>query len=72
VFVLWDRETNRAAGSSMIVAQLGRHGAPHIYFDVQEEEKYAASVDKHFHHTLLRIGFSYDVIARVYKPNCRK
>ncbi|HVU05811.1 MAG TPA: arginine N-succinyltransferase [Polyangiaceae bacterium] len=60
VFVLWDRETGRAAGTSMIVSQLGRRGAPYIYFDVQKEEKYAASVDKHFDHTLLRIGFSYD------------
>jgi arginine N-succinyltransferase len=60
VFILWDRETGRAAGTSMIVAQLGRRGAPYIYFDVQKEEKYAASVDKHFHHDLLRIGFSYD------------
>lgn len=60
VFVLWDRNTDRAAGTSMIVAQLGRRGAPYIYFDVQEEERYAASVDKHFEHTLLRIGFSYD------------
>jgi arginine N-succinyltransferase len=60
VFVLWDREKERAAGTSMIVAQLGRRGAPYIYFDVQEEERYAASVDKHFQHTLLRIGFSYD------------
>jgi arginine N-succinyltransferase len=60
VFILWDRETGRAAGTSMIIAQLGRRGAPYIYFDVQKEEKYAASVDKHFHHDLLRIGFSYD------------
>jgi arginine N-succinyltransferase len=60
VFLLWDRERDRAAGTSMIVAQLGRRGAPYIYFDVQSEEKYAASVDKHFHHQLLRIGFSYD------------
>src|SRR5262245_36638891 len=60
VFLLWDRERGRAAGTSMIVAQLGRRGAPYIYFDVMSEEKYAASVDKHFHHELLRIGFSYD------------
>lgn len=60
VFLLWDRDKERAAGSSMIVAQLGRRGAPYIYFDVLGEEKYAASVDKHFHHELLRIGFSYD------------
>lgn len=60
VFLLWDHARQRAAGSSMIVAQLGRRGAPYIYFDVMDEERYAASVDKHFHHTLLRIGFSYD------------
>lgn len=60
VFLLWDHDRGRAAGTSMIVAQLGRRGAPYIYFDVLGEEKYAASVDKHFHHELLRIGFSYD------------
>jgi len=60
VFLLWDHDRGRAAGSSMIVAQLGRRGAPYIYFYVLGEEKYAASVDKHFHHELLRIGFSYD------------
>lgn len=60
VFLLWDRERGRAAGTSMVVSQLGRRGAPYIYFDVMTEERYAASVDKHFHHELLRIGFSYD------------
>jgi arginine N-succinyltransferase len=60
VFVLWDNDADRAAGTSMIVAQLGRRGAPYIYFDVQSEEKYAGSVDKHFHHELLRINYSYD------------
>jgi arginine N-succinyltransferase len=60
VFIIWDRDTGRAAGTSMIVAQLGRRGAPYIYFDVHNEEKDAVTVDKHFHHTLLRIGFSYD------------
>lgn len=60
VFVLWDLHTGRAAGTSMVVAQLGRRGAPYIYFDVLSEEKYAGSVDRHFHHRLLRIGYSYD------------
>jgi arginine N-succinyltransferase len=76
VFILWDGETGRAAGTSMIVAQLGRRGAPYIYFDVQSEEKYAASVDKHFHHRLLRIGFSYDgpteIGGLVVAPDYRK
>jgi arginine N-succinyltransferase len=60
VFVLWDHQAGCAAGTSMVVAQLGRRGAPYIYFDIQSEEKYANTVDKHFHHELLRIGFSYD------------
>jgi arginine N-succinyltransferase len=28
--------------------------------DVSTEEKYSSSTDRHFHHTVLRIGFSYD------------
>lgn len=60
VFVLWDRERDQAVGTSMIVGQLGRRDAPYIYFDVLDEEKYSHALDKHFHHTVLRIGFSYD------------
>jgi len=59
LFLLWDLERERAAGTSMIVAQLGRRDAPYIYLDVIDEEKYAAALDKHFHHTVLRLGFSY-------------
>lgn len=59
VFVLWDSEQQRAAGSSSIIAQLGRRDAPYIYFDVLKEEKYSRTIDAHFEHTLLRLGFSY-------------
>ena len=59
VFLLWDLETQTAIGSSSIIAQLGRRDAPYIYFDVIDEERYSKSLDKHFHHTLLRLGFSY-------------
>lgn len=59
VFVLWDLAERRAVGTSMIVAQLGRRDAPYIYFDVMDEEKYSRTTDQHFHHTVLRIGFSY-------------
>ncbi|MCA9593366.1 MAG: arginine N-succinyltransferase [Myxococcales bacterium] len=59
VFVLWDLEKDVAVGTSMLVAQLGRRDAPYIYFDVIEEEKYSSLLDKHFHHTALKIGFSY-------------
>jgi arginine N-succinyltransferase len=60
VFVLRDLQEDRVIGTSMVIAQLGRRDAPYIYFDVLEEEKYSATLDKHFSHTVLRIGYSYN------------
>jgi arginine N-succinyltransferase len=60
VFVLADTKEKRLVGTSMIIAQLGRRDAPYIYFDVIEEQKYSQTLDKHFYHTLLRIGYSYN------------
>lgn len=60
VFVLWDRAAGRAAGTSSIIAQLGRREAPYIYFDVRTEEKYSATLDRHFTHTILHTTYSYD------------
>jgi arginine N-succinyltransferase len=65
VFVLVDRRPDdgsaeRIVGTSMIIAQLGQRGAPYSYFDVLDEEKYSGTIDKHFHHTVLRIGYSYN------------
>jgi arginine N-succinyltransferase len=75
VFVLRDRAKDLIVGTSMIVAQLGRRGIPYIYFDVLDEEKYSATIDKHFHHTVLRIGYSYngptEIGGLVLNPNYR-
>jgi arginine N-succinyltransferase len=64
VFVLVERGSGsgsgRIVGTSMIFAQLGRRGAPYIFFDVLDEEKYSATIERHFHHTVLRIGYSYN------------
>ena len=71
VFVLVDRnadaanadggnDAGRIIGTSMVIAQLGRRDAPYIYLDVVDEERYTASLDKHFKHTTLSIGYSYD------------
>lgn len=60
VFVLCDRDTSRIVGTSMIIAQLGRRDAPYIYFDVREEERYSRTLDRHFRHAVLSIGYSYD------------
>lgn len=60
VFVLVDRAENRIIGTSMIFAQLGRRDAPYIYLDVIDEERYSQTLDKHFKHTILKIGYSYN------------
>src|ERR1700733_7043928 len=60
VFVLIDHKEQRVIGTSMIVAQLGRRDAPYIYLDVIDEERYSATLDRHFSHTTLSIGYSYD------------
>jgi arginine N-succinyltransferase len=60
VFVLWDAETERVIGTSMVVAQLGRRGAPYIYLEVQDEEKYSATLDRHYVHRVLTTRYSYD------------
>lgn len=59
IFVLWDRAAERVAGTSMVIGQLGRRDAPYIYFDVRREEKYSATLDRHFIHTVLASTYSY-------------
>lgn len=60
VFVLVDRPRDQIIGTSMIFAQLGRKDAPYIYLDVIDEERYSQTLDKHFKHTILKIGYSYN------------
>ncbi len=60
VFVLVDVTKQRVIGTSMIIAQLGRRDAPYIYVDVLDEERYSGTLDKHFKHTVLKIGYSYN------------
>jgi arginine N-succinyltransferase len=60
IFILRDLEQNRAVGTSMIIAQLGRPGVPYIYLDVDREEKYSATLQKHFVHQVLSTRYSYE------------
>src|ERR1700722_13244954 len=60
VFVLVDLAKNRIVGTSMVIGQLGRRDAPYIYVDVFEEERYSATLDRHFRHVVLKIGYSYN------------
>jgi arginine N-succinyltransferase len=72
VFVLVDEAAGGAAagarrvvGASMIFAQHGSRRAPHIFFDVIEEERYSETLDKHFNHRLLRIGYNYNGLTEI-------
>ncbi len=60
VFALVDCAKSRVIGTSMIIGQLGRRDAPYIYLDVIDEERYSATLDRHFKHTTLNIGYSYN------------
>ncbi len=60
VFIVHDDQELRAVGTSSLVAQLGSRDAPYIFLYVLEEQKYSAALSKHFAHTVLRLGFSYD------------
>lgn len=60
LFVLEDLRNDVIIGTSMIIAQHGTKEAPHIYFEVTEAENYSATLDKHFRHKVLSIGYNYD------------
>jgi len=76
VFVLCDLDTGRAVGTSMIIGQLGRRDAPYIYFDVHTEERYSQTLDRHFSHQVLSIGYSYagptEIGGLVVHPDARR
>jgi arginine N-succinyltransferase len=52
-------------GTSMIFAQHGSRRAPHVYFDVLEEERYSETLDRHFVHRVLRIGYNYKGLTEI-------
>lgn len=60
LFVLEDLAKQRVIGTSMIYAQHGTRRAPHIFFRVENDERYSMTLDKHFIHQTLRIGYNYD------------
>jgi arginine N-succinyltransferase len=68
LFVLVERGADgseRAVGSSMIFAQHGTRRAPHVFLDVIDEERYSESLDRHFRHQVLRIGYNYDGVTEI-------
>ncbi|MEK6606458.1 MAG: arginine N-succinyltransferase [Myxococcota bacterium] len=60
LLVIEDVEARRIAGTSMIYAQHGQRGKPHIFFEVLTEERYSDTLDRHFVHKVLHLGLSYN------------
>jgi len=60
VFVLEDLTTKAIIGTSMIYAQHGTKRAPHIFFRVENDERYSVTLDRYFVHQTLRIGYNYN------------
>ena len=60
VFVLEDLVHERIIGTSMIFAQHGTKRAPHIFFRVENDERYSVTLDRYFVHPVLRIGYNYN------------
>ncbi len=60
VFVLEDLDAKRIIGTSMIYAQHGTKRAPHIFFRVENDERYSVTLDRYMVHRTLRIGYNYN------------
>ena len=60
LFVLVTEPKNRVIGTAMIYGQHGTPSDPHMYFDILEDEHYSTTLDRHFRHMTLRLGFSYE------------
>ena len=65
MFVATAGRTAEVVGTSMIFAQHGSRRAPHVFFDVLEEERYSETLDRHFAHRVLRIGYNYKGLTEV-------
>jgi len=59
LFVAEELAGKALVGTSMIIAQHGTFEAPHIYYEVSEREHYSATLDRHFRHKVLSIGYNY-------------
>ncbi len=60
VFVAEDPRTRRIVGTSMVIAQHGTRESPCTFFDVSEREHYSSTLDRHFRHSVLSIGYHFD------------
>jgi arginine N-succinyltransferase len=60
VFVLEDPRRRRILGTSMVIAQHGTRESPCTFFAVHHREHYSATLDRHFRHQVLSLGYHFD------------
>src|SRR5512140_1995319 len=60
VFVAEDARSGKVVGTSMVIAQHGTRESPCTFFHVNEREHYSSTLDRHFRHTVLSIGYHFD------------
>jgi arginine N-succinyltransferase len=60
VFVAEEPRSGRIVGTSMVIAQHGTRESPCTFFDVSEREHYSSTLDRHFKHPVLSIGYHFD------------
>jgi arginine N-succinyltransferase len=59
-YVFVAEERGRVVGTSMVIAQHGTRESPCTFFDVSEREHYSSTLDRHFRHAVLSIGYHFD------------
>ena len=59
MFVMQTFPSKRIIGTCTVFAQHGHPDSPHVYFDVLENERYSITLERHFRHVILRLGFSF-------------
>lgn len=60
VFVAEEPRSGRIVGTSMVIAQHGTRESPCTFFDLSEREHYSGTLDRHFKHEVLSLGFHFD------------
>jgi arginine N-succinyltransferase len=60
VFVAEAPRSGRLVGTSMVIAKHGTRESPCTFFTVSEKEHYSSSLDRHFRHQVLSLGYHFD------------
>ena len=60
VFVAEAPRSGRLVGTSMVIAKHGTRESPCTFFNVTEREHYSGTLDRHFRHQVLSIGYHFD------------